>query len=29
MNTYYKVGKHKSGNLLDGQKYEQYPIIKR
>lgn len=27
MNTYYKVGKHKSGNLLRGVKYEEYPKI--
>lgn len=24
-NTYFKIGKHKTGNLLDGQKHEQYP----
>jgi protein gp37 len=27
MNIYYKVGKHRSGNLLDGEKYEEYPNI--
>jgi hypothetical protein len=25
INTYYKVGKHKSGNKLDGKIYEAYP----
>ncbi len=27
MNTYYKVGKSKSGNMLDGVRYENYPKI--
>lgn len=26
MNTYYKVGKHKSGNLIDGENLLEYPI---
>lgn len=26
-NTYFKVGKHRSGNLLDGKKHEQYPKL--